>query len=98
MIGLLTSDFSIKLFSESVPDLNIPTMTHVQLAIYRMTDGLTFTEGLTAVKRKSMRNALVPGPGRGNFPYEILMETIAETGVRQNIIERSSEIGEILQS
>ena len=98
MIGLLTSVFSIKLFSESVPDLNIPTMTHVQLATYRMTDGLTFTDGLTAVKRKSMRHALVPGPGRGNFPCEILIETIAETGVRQNIIERSSEIGEILQS
>ena len=50
------------------------------------------TLGLTAVKRKSMRNALVPGPGRGNFPREILIETIAETGVRQNIVERSSEI------
>ena len=36
---------------------------------------------LTAVKRSSMRNALVPGPGRGNFPREILIETIAETGV-----------------
>ena len=24
-----------------------------------------------------MRNALVPGPGRGNFPREILIETIA---------------------
>ena len=47
---------------------------------------------LTAVKRKSMRNALVPGPGRGNFPREILIETIAENGVRQNIVERSSEI------
>ena len=39
-----------------------------------------------------MRNALVPGPGRGSFPREILIETIAETGVRQNIVERSSEI------
>ena len=47
---------------------------------------------LTAVKRKSMRNALVPGTGRRNFPREILIETIAENGVRQNIIERSSEI------
>ena len=47
---------------------------------------------LTAVKRTSMRNALVPGPGRGNFPREILIETIAETGVKQNIVERSSEI------
>ena len=49
-------------------------------------------KGLTVVKRKSMRNALVPGPGRGDFPLEILIETIAETGVRQNIVERSSEI------
>ena len=32
-----------------------------------------------------MRNALVPGHGRGNFPREILVETIAETGVRQEI-------------
>jgi len=56
------------------------------------------TDGLNAVKRKSMRNALVPGPGWGNFPCEILIATIAETGVRQNIIEGSSEIGEILQS
>ena len=47
---------------------------------------------LTAVKHKSMRNALVPGPGWGNFPREILIETIAETGVRQNVVERSSEI------
>ena len=47
---------------------------------------------LTAVKRRSMRNALVSGPGRGNFPREILIETIAGTGVRQNIAERSSEI------
>ena len=39
-----------------------------------------------------MRNALVPGPGPGNFPREILIETIAETGVRQNTVERSSEI------
>ena len=39
-----------------------------------------------------MRNALLPGPGRGNFPREILIETIAETGVRQNIVERSSEM------
>ena len=48
----------------------------------------------SAVKRESMRNALVPGPGRGSFPREILIETIyiAETGVRQNIVERSSEI------
>ena len=37
---------------------------------------------LTAVKRSSMRNALVSGPGRGNFPREILIETIAETGVK----------------
>ena len=44
------------------------------------------------VKRKSMRNALVPGPDRENVPREILIETIAETGVRQNIVERSSEI------
>ena len=41
---------------------------------------------LTAVKRKSMRNALVPGPGRGSFPRGILIETIAETVVRQNIV------------
>ena len=47
---------------------------------------------LTAVKRKSMCNALVPGPGRGNFPREILIETIAETGVKQSIVEQSSEI------
>ena len=47
---------------------------------------------LTAVKHKSMRNALVLGPGRGNFPREILIETIAETGVRQNVVKRSSEI------
>ena len=96
MIGLLTSDFSIKLFSESVPP-EYPN-NDSRSATYRMTNGLTFTEGLTAVKLKSMRNALVPGTGRGNFPCEILIETIAETGVRQNIIERSSEIGEILQS
>ena len=50
------------------------------------------THVLTAVKRKSMCNALVPGPGRGNFPLEILIKTIAETSVRQNIVERSSEI------
>ena len=49
-------------------------------------------EGQTAVKRRSMGNAIVPRPGRGNFPREILIETIAETGVRQNIVERSSEI------
>ena len=49
-------------------------------------------EGQAAVKRKSMRNARVPGPGRGNFPREILIETIAGTGVRKNIVERSSEI------
>ena len=30
--------------------------------------------------------------GRGNFPREFLIETIAETGVRQNTVERSSEI------
>ena len=47
---------------------------------------------LTAVKRTSMPKALVPGSGRGNFPREILIETIAETGVRQNIVEQSSEI------
>ena len=47
---------------------------------------------MTAVKRKSMRNALVLGPGRGNFPREILIETIAETDVRQNLVEPSSEI------
>ena len=47
---------------------------------------------LTAVKHKSIRNALVLGPGRENFPREILIETIAETGVRQNVVERSSEI------
>ena len=50
---------------------------------------------LNAVKRKSKRNALVPGPGfpgRGNFPREILIEIIAETGVRQNLVELSSEI------
>ena len=47
---------------------------------------------LTAVKRSSMRNALVSGPGRGNFPREILIETIAETGVKQSIVEQSSEI------
>ena len=47
---------------------------------------------LTKVKHKSMRNALVLGPGRWNFPREILIETIAETGVRQNVVERSSEI------
>ena len=41
---------------------------------------------LTAVKRKSMRNAHVPGPGRGNFPREILIETIAETVVRQSTV------------
>ena len=43
----------------------------------------------SAVKGESMRNALVPGPGRGSFPREILIETIyiAETGVRQNIVE-----------
>ena len=40
-------------------------------------------EDQTAVKRRSMmRNALVPCPGRGNFPREILIETILETGVR----------------
>ena len=49
-------------------------------------------ERLTAVKRTSMRNALVPGPGRGNIPREILIETITETGMRQSIVERSSEI------
>ena len=49
-------------------------------------------EELTAVKRKSMRKAFVLGPGRGNFPREILIETIAETGVRQNIVEPSTEI------
>ena len=32
-----------------------------------------------------MRNALVPGQGRGNFTREILVETIAETGVRQKM-------------
>ena len=48
--------------------------------------------GLAAVKRSSMRNALVSGPGRGNFPREILIETIAETGVKQSIVEQSSEI------
>ena len=47
---------------------------------------------LTAVKCKSMRIALVPVPGRGNFRREILIETIAENGVRQNIGERSSKI------
>ena len=47
---------------------------------------------LNRVKRKSMRNALVLGPSRGNFPREVLIETIAETGVRQNVVERSSEI------
>ena len=47
---------------------------------------------LTAVKRTSMRNALVSGPGRGNFPREILIETIAETGVKQSVVEQSSEI------
>ena len=47
---------------------------------------------LTAVKHKSIRNALVLGPSRENFPREILIETIAETGVRQNVVERSSEI------
>ena len=47
---------------------------------------------LTAVKRSSMRNALVSGPSRGNFPREILIETIAETGVKQSIVEQSSEI------
>ena len=47
---------------------------------------------LTAVKRSSMRNALVSGPGRENFPREILIETIAETGVKQSIVEQSSEI------
>ena len=46
---------------------------------------------LTAVKCRSMRNALVSGPGRGNFPLKILIETTAETGVRQNIVERLSE-------
>ena len=39
-----------------------------------------------------MRNALVPGPGRENFLREILIETIAETGVQQSVDERSSEI------
>ena len=47
---------------------------------------------LTAVKRSSMRNALVSGPGRGTFPREILIETIAETCVKQSIVEQSSEI------
>ena len=47
---------------------------------------------LTAVKRKSMSNALVLGPARGNFPSEILIETIAETCVRQYIVEPFSEI------
>ena len=47
---------------------------------------------LTAVKRSSMRNALVSGPGRGNFLREILIETIAETGVKQSIVEQSSEM------
>ena len=47
---------------------------------------------LTAVKRSSMRNSLVSGAGRGNFPPEILIETIAETAVKQSIVEQSSEI------
>ena len=34
----------------------------------------------------------IPGPGRGNFPREILIETFAETSVQQSIDERSSEI------
>ena len=42
-----------------------------------------FNSVLTAVKRKSMRNALVLGPGRGNFPREILIETIAENVVTE---------------
>ena len=49
-------------------------------------------EALNRGQTQEMRNALVPGSGRGNFPREILIETIAETGVRQNIVERSSEI------
>ena len=38
----------------------------------------------------SMRNALVPS--QGNFPCKILIDTIAETSVRQKIVEKSSEI------
>ena len=66
----------------------------VKLTIFRATGARHFSsvKGLTAVKRKNMRNALVTGPGRGNFPREILIETFAETGVRQNIVEQSSEI------
>ena len=51
-----------------------------------------------------MRNALVLGPGRGNFLDEILIETIAETGVRQNIVyswnivRNTLKLSEILQS
>ena len=39
-----------------------------------------------------MRNALVPGPGGENFLREILIETIAETGVQQSVDELSSKI------
>ena len=68
-----------------------PTRSYGSICKEKNTSGLNL-KVLTAVKHKSMRNALVLSPGRGNFPREILIETIAETGVRQNVVERSLEI------
>ena len=43
---------------------------------------------LTAVKRKSMRNALVPGRRPRKFPAQNLSETIAEPVSCEKKIER----------
>ena len=43
---------------------------------------------LTVVKRRSMRNALVPARWSQNFPRENLIETIAETSVTRKKVGR----------
>ena len=70
---------------------------YVQCTYVTLESGHSVLLELTGVERKRIGNAPVAGPCRGKFPREILMKTIAETGVRPNTVERSSEIHCMLQ-
>ena len=50
---------------------------------------MIFPRMLTAVKRRSMRNALVPGRRPRNFPRQNLTETIAEPVLREKKLNDS---------